>query len=146
MRKEKIDFLTATVFALSHLGTCRRAKVGALIVRDGRIIATGYNGSPPGQLHCLDVGCDMQDGHCVRTTHAEANAICFAAREGVSTQDADMWVYGWDGGICHRCYKLALSAGIREVIICKKDGTKEIMEKDGTRLHVKLNGVMEKIA
>lgn len=145
MREAKIKFLTDTVIALSHLGSCRRAQVGALIVRNGRIVCTGYNGSPPGELHCTDVGCEMQDGHCIRTTHAEANAICFAAREGLSTKDADMWVYGWDGGICHRCRKLALSAGIREIIVVKQDGTKEIIEKDGTRILVKINGIMEKI-
>lgn len=121
-RVAKVKFLIDTVKALSELGTCNRAKVGCLIVRNFRIIATGYNGSPPGFPHCTDVGCDMEDGHCIRTTHAEANAICFAAREGRVTEGTEMWVYGWDGGICHRCQKLALSAGIVKIVIVMKDG------------------------
>jgi dCMP deaminase len=104
---------------MSHLGTCSRAKVGCLIVRDGRIIMTGYNGSPPGEPHCIDVGCQMVDGHCVRTTHAEANAIAFAAKEGISTRGAIIMVYGWvtggDLGICHACEKLAKAAGILKI-------------------------------
>jgi dCMP deaminase len=106
---------------MSYLGTCNRAKVGCLIVRDGRIISTGYNGSPPGEPHCLEVGCDMVNGHCVRTTHAEANAIAWAAKEGVSTKGATIYVYGWitggDLGICPACEKLAKSAGIEKTII-----------------------------
>lgn len=117
----KHETLREMVKAISKLGTCKRSKVGALIVRDGRIITTGYNGSPPGEPHCLDVGCDMVDGHCIRTTHAEANAIAFAARHGISTLGATIYVYGWitggNLGICHACNKLAKSAGIVETVI-----------------------------
>lgn len=109
----KHKILIQQLMAQSELGTCTRAKVGCLIVRDGRIIATGFNGSPPGEPHCIDVGCQMEDGHCVRTTHAETNAIAFAARYGPPVNGADLWVYGWHGGICHRCKKIAQSAGIR---------------------------------
>lgn len=117
----KIDVLHEMVKAVSKLGTCRRAKVGALIVRDGRIISTGYNGSPPGSPHCTEAGCEMSGGHCIRTTHAEANAIAFAARHGISTEGATIVVYGWitggDLGICPSCDKLAQSAGIVETVI-----------------------------
>lgn len=136
MRPEKNEFFIATVRALSLLGTCQRAKVGALIVRDGRIISTGYNGSPPDEPHCLDVGCDMVDGHCVRTTHAEANAICFAAKSGVATAHSTMWVYGWDGGICHRCYKLCLSAGIEDIMIVRHDGDVCRVSRDGGHMEL----------
>lgn len=54
--------------------TCPRLHVGAVLVVNNRILSTGYNGSLPGAPHCEDVGCDISDGHCVRTTHAEANA------------------------------------------------------------------------
>jgi dCMP deaminase len=116
-RLTRQEYLTEQVKLAARRGTCLRAQVGALLVRDGRIISTGYNGSPPGEPHCLDVGCQMEDGHCVRTTHAETNVIAFAARNGIPTDGCDMWVYGWDGGVCHRCKKVALSAGIRNIIV-----------------------------
>ena len=62
--------------------TCSRKHVGAVIVRDKTILSTGYNGSIKGLPHCDDAGCDMVDGHCVRTSHAEANAIVQAAKNG----------------------------------------------------------------
>ena len=63
--------------------TCPRKHVGAVIVRDRTILSTGYNGSIRGLPHCSDVGCLMEDGHCVATVHAEANAIIQAAKNGV---------------------------------------------------------------
>lgn len=117
----KMEVLREIVKAVSKLGTCKRSKVGAVIVRDGRIVSTGYNGSPPGEPHCLDVGCEMIDGHCARCVHAESNAIAFAARHGISTEGATIYVYGWitggDLGICHACSKLAKSAGIIRTVI-----------------------------
>jgi dCMP deaminase len=97
-------------------GTCLRAQVGCVIAIEGRVIATGYNGAPPGEPHCIDVGCQMEEGHCVRTIHAEANAICWAARRGVSVLGATLYTYGWSGGICHRCEKLAKSAGVIKIV------------------------------
>src|SRR5690348_17307641 len=82
-------------------GTCPRARVGCVIEKDGRTLSTGYNGSPPKEPHCDDVGCQMEDGHCIRTTHAEANAIAFAARYGIKLEGATLYVTGWEGGICH---------------------------------------------
>lgn len=55
--------------------TCPRASVGCVIVHDKRVVSTGYNGSLPGRPHCDDIGCLMHENHCVRTIHAEANAI-----------------------------------------------------------------------
>lgn len=90
--------------------TCRRAQVAALIVRDGRVVSMGYNGSPPGMPHCIDVGCEPEDG-CERTIHAEANAIAWAARAGVSTQGAAMYC---THGPCRQCAQLIVSCGIVE--------------------------------
>jgi deoxycytidylate deaminase len=101
---------------ISTRGTCCRAQVGCVIARHGRIIVTGYNGSPPGRPHCLDVGCEVFDNHCTRTTHAEANAIAFAARYGISVEGCTLYTYGWKKGICWTCRKLALSAGIVDIV------------------------------
>lgn len=97
-------------------GTCPRARVGAVLERGGRILATGYNGSLSGEVHCDDVGCKMEDGHCVRTIHAEANAIAFAAQYGISTLGATLYTTGWEGGCCPRCIKLARAAGIVRIV------------------------------
>ena len=74
--------------------TCLRRHVGAVIVRERRILSTGYNGSPPGQPHCYEVGCLMEDGRCIRTLHAEQNAIIQAALQW----RADLLVLGTRGG------------------------------------------------
>lgn len=63
---------------LASRSTCTRLSVGAVLVRDKRIIGSGYNGAVAGDEHCIDVGCYLRDGHCVRTIHAEMNALCSA--------------------------------------------------------------------
>lgn len=117
VRLSREEYLTEMVKLVAKRGSCNRAQVGCLIVRDGRVIVTGYNGSPPGEDHCCDVGCQMEEGHCIRTTHAEANAIAFAARYGIAIDGCEMVVYGWDSGVCHRCQKMAKSAGIAEITV-----------------------------
>ncbi|MBO7447657.1 dCMP deaminase family protein [bacterium] len=92
--------------------TCPRKSVGAVIVRDRRILSTGYNGSIKGMPHCTDVGCDMEDGHCVATVHAEANAIIQAARNGVCIDGADIYV---TASPCWNCFKLIANSGIKRI-------------------------------
>lgn len=103
--------------ALRQRSTCRRGKVGALLVRDRRIIATGYNGAPPGAPHCFELGCQVDENNheagCQRTVHAESNAVAFAARFGVSTLGATSYC---THGPCIGCAKLLISAGIELVV------------------------------
>ncbi len=77
---------------VAERSTCERATVGALLVVDHRIIATGYNGSITGDAHCDVAGHLMRDGHCIRTLHAEMNAILQCALNGVSTRGATVYV------------------------------------------------------
>ena len=132
---------------VSTRGTCDRKRVGAVLVKGKRIIATGYNGSIPGQPHCDDPetfhqcnkcgkkflepdphhnlpcmgygfaalhgGHDLEDGHCVRTIHAEENAIAQATRFGIATEDATLYCNTMP---CWKCFKDIVSAGIREVV------------------------------
>jgi dCMP deaminase len=93
--------------------TCDRKHVGAVIVREKMILATGYNGSLRGLEHCDDVGHLMQDGHCVRTVHAEANAIVQAARHGVRSEGAGIYV---TASPCFACFKLIANAGIERIV------------------------------
>ena len=92
--------------------TCPRKTVGAVIVRDKAVLATGYNGSLRGLPHCTDVGCLMENDHCVRTVHAEANAILQAARLGVRIEAADIYV---TASPCWNCFKLIANAGLRRI-------------------------------
>lgn len=92
--------------------TCARKHVGAVIVRDKCILATGYNGSIRGLPHCDDVGHMMEDGHCVRTVHAEANAIVQAARNGHRIDDASIYV---TASPCWSCFRLIANAGISRI-------------------------------
>ena len=68
---------------IANRSTCKRAKVGAILVKDNKVISTGYNGSVSGTEHCIDHECLVIEGHCVRTLHAEVNAILQGAERGV---------------------------------------------------------------
>lgn len=92
--------------------TCPRKHVGAVIVRDKTILSTGYNGSVRGAPHCTEAGCLMENNHCVRTVHAEANALVQAARHGVLLEGAQIYV---TASPCFNCFKLIANAGIRTV-------------------------------
>jgi dCMP deaminase len=93
--------------------TCERKHVGAVIVRDRSILATGYNGSIRGLPHCDEVGHLMENGHCVRTTHAEMNAIIQAAKNGTRIEGADLYV---TASPCWSCFKAIANAGVTRII------------------------------
>jgi len=92
--------------------TCDRKHVGAVIVRDRTILSTGYNGSIRGMPHCDDVGHLMENGHCVATVHAEANAMIQAAKNGVRLDGAELYT---TASPCWSCFKLIANAGIRTI-------------------------------
>ena len=89
--------------------TCPRKFVGAVIVGSRTILSTGYNGSIRGMPHCSDVGHMMEDGHCVRTIHAESNAIIQAARNGVRIDGGAIYV---TASPCWGCFKMIANAGM----------------------------------
>ena len=89
--------------------TCDRKHVGAVIVKDKNILATGYNGSISGMPHCDDAGHMMENDHCVATIHAEANAILQAAKHGIAIDGADIYV---TASPCWNCFQLIANAGI----------------------------------
>jgi len=93
--------------------TCPRASVGCVLVRDHRILTTGYNGAPRGVAHCSDVGCTVVDGHCLRAMHAEANAIVQGALHGVGLQGAIAYCTHQP---CVHCSKLLISAGVAKIV------------------------------
>ena len=106
------EFFATQSRVMALRSTCTRLSVGCVIVRDKRIIASGYNGSITGDAHCIDVGCKVVDGHCVRVLHAEQNALLQCARFGISTERADLYVTHMP---CLQCTKSIIQAGIARV-------------------------------
>ncbi len=96
--------------------TCSRKHVGAVIAREKVILSTGYNGSIRGLPHCDEVGHLMEDGHCVRTIHAEANAIIQAATHGTRLEGGDIYV---TASPCWNCFKMIANTGIRRVVFAE---------------------------
>lgn len=98
---------------VSTRATCDRKHVGAVLVRDRTILSTGYNGSIRGLPHCDDAGHLMEDGHCVATVHAEANAIIQAAKNGVAIEGATIYT---TASPCWPCFKLIANSGCTRVV------------------------------
>jgi dCMP deaminase len=109
---------------ITHLvakrSTCKRRQVGAILVKDKRILATGYNGAPPGLPHCMDIGCLREQEQIpsgerhelCRGLHAEQNTIIQAAYHGVSIKDSVLYCTNLP---CSICLKMIISAGISKI-------------------------------
>jgi len=98
---------------VSTRATCDRKHVGAVLVRDRTILSTGYNGSIRGLPHCDEVGHMMENGHCVATVHAEANAILQAAKNGVRIDGATLYT---TASPCWPCFKLVANSGCVRIV------------------------------
>jgi dCMP deaminase len=96
--------------------TCPRASVGAVLVKDNRILGTGYNGAPSRLPHCDEVGCAIVENHCIRTVHAEANAIL----QGMKLTDINGATLYCTHHPCVECCKLIINAGIKEIMFEKE--------------------------
>lgn len=122
MRPSKDRYFMDIAQAVAARATCQRRKVGAVLVRDGFITSTGYNGSPEGLEHCTDVGCEIIGGHCVRCVHAEANALIQSGVVGAETEGATMYT---TASPCRACMGLIINARIKRVVYAEpyKDST-----------------------
>ncbi|HET9959825.1 MAG TPA: dCMP deaminase family protein [Polyangiaceae bacterium] len=107
------EYFMAIAKVVATRSTCDRKHVGAVVVRERMILATGYNGSIRGLAHCDDAGHMMEGGHCVRTVHAEANAIVQAARNGIRLEGAAIYV---TASPCFGCFKLIANAGLSRIV------------------------------
>lgn len=99
--------------------TCPRLSVGAVLVKDRRIVSTGYNGSGSGQPHCIDKGCLVHDGHCRRPIHAEHNAIIQLAKVGNNDGAAYSTMY-LTHSPCLDCFKVMYQAGIKRIVYAEE--------------------------
>jgi dCMP deaminase len=116
------EYFLEIMHAVGARSTCDRGRSGCVIVKDKRIIATGYVGAPSGCAHCDESGHEMhtviqEDGtqskHCIRTTHAEQNAIATAAKFGISTDGATLYCKMTP---CYVCAKILINAGVSRVV------------------------------
>ena len=115
MNKERVSweqYFMNIAKEVATRSTCNRKHIGAVIVRDKNILATGYNGSIRGLAHCDDAGHEMENDHCVRTIHAEANAIVQSARNGVRIENSEIYV---TASPCYDCFKMIANAGITAI-------------------------------
>ena len=111
------DYFMAITKIVATRSTCDRLAAGAVLVKDNRIISTGYNGAPPGLPHCDEAGHLFEDGHCVRTIHGEHNALLQAAVFGASsTKGATMYT---KYSPCIHCAKYVVACGIKRVVMAK---------------------------
>ncbi|AAL81722.1 dCMP deaminase [Pyrococcus furiosus DSM 3638] len=113
IRPTKDEYFMLIAKLVSLRATCPRLRVGAVAVKDGYILATGYNGAPRSMDHCIDKGCILVNGHCHRAVHAEQNVIAMAARKGISLEGATLYVTHFP---CDTCFKLLINAGIKEIV------------------------------
>ncbi len=115
------EYFMRVAFLVSERSTCLRRRVGAVLVKDKQILATGYNGAPKGVAHCEDIGClrenlevpSGQRHEICRGLHAEQNVILQAASFGVSTKQSALYITNTP---CSICAKMIINAGIKEVI------------------------------
>jgi dCMP deaminase len=113
MRPGWDEYFMEVARTVATRATCPRASVGAVLVREHRILTTGYNGAPRGVAHCTDAGCMLVDGHCGRAVHAEANAIVQGALHGVGLSGATAYCTYQP---CINCSKLLISAGVKRIV------------------------------
>lgn len=147
------QYFLSLVEAVGSRGTCDRGRSGCVIAKEKRILSTGYVGSPVGTPHCDEMGHEMhtvkhEDGHesrhCIRTTHAEQNAIANAARFGVALDGATIYTHMTP---CYSCAKMIINAGIKRVV-CNLDyhagdRSKEIFKEAGIRYELVNNEMQE---
>src|SRR3954468_5170091 len=107
------EYFMGFAIAASRRGTCDRKYVGAVIVVDKQVVATGYNGSVRGMPHCDEAGHDMEDPHCVRTTPAEMTAVAPAAWRGGGIEGASIYT---TASPCWSCFRVLVNAGIRRFV------------------------------
>lgn len=147
------EYFLEVMKAVAKRATCDRGRSGCVVVKNKRILTTGYVGAPAGLPHCDEAGHQMksvthEDGavsqHCVRTSHAEENAIIQAARHGISLDGSTIYSKMVP---CYTCGKMIINAGVRRVV-CESDyhasrDTKEIFKQAGVELYIVNNKTEE---
>lgn len=147
------EYFMSIVDIVGTRGTCDRGRAGTIIVKDKRILTTGYVGAPENCASCDEIDHELntvihEDGektqHCMRTTHSEQNAICQAARMGISIYGSTLYTRMTP---CYACAKMIINCGIKRVV-CKNDyhtgeRSKEIFKEAGIEYELLNNEVVK---
>ena len=145
------EYFMEIMNSIAKRATCDRGRSGCVITHNKRIVATGYVGSPAGTKHCDEVGHEMismhnngvESKHCIRTAHAEQNAIVHAARVGAALEGSTLYC---NMTPCYACAKMIINAGIVRVVACKDyhagARSKEIFKEAGVTFEL-LNSTVE---
>ena len=141
------EYFLDLVDQVATRATCDRGRSGCVVVKNKRIVATGYVGSPPGLAHCDEAGHELkkvldEDGtirtHCVRTIHAEQNAICQAAKYGITLEGTTLYCTMEP---CRVCAMLVVSVGISRVVAKRRyhaaADTRKLFAEAGVELAVR---------
>jgi len=139
------DYFMQLAEHVASRSTCLRRKVGAVLVRDKRILATGYNGAPSGMKHCLEIGCLRDElkipsgtkHEICRAIHAEQNAVIQCALHGVSSQESVLYITHQP---CAICTKILINAGVKRIVYRQPYPDKfsqELLRKAGVKLEKK---------
>ncbi|MEE8413757.1 MAG: cytidine/deoxycytidylate deaminase family protein [Dehalococcoidales bacterium] len=147
------DYFLELADAASKRATCGRGRSGCVIVRDKQVLVTGYVGSPTGLPHCDDVGhliksITDENGetseHCLRTVHSEQNAICQAAKRGISIEGATLYTRMTP---CRTCAMLLINCGIERVVCERKyhqgQESESMLADVGVKLEYKYSGTQQ---
>lgn len=145
------EYFLEIMDSVAKRATCDRGKSGTVIVKDKQILVSGYVGSPVGMPHCDDIGHQIkkmihEDGtiteHCVRTVHAEQNAICQAAKRGVSLDGATVYCRMTP---CRVCAMLLINSGIKRVVAQNKYHAGQESEKMFKKAKIKLEFISSEV-
>lgn len=147
------EYFIEIAHTVSKRATCDRGRSGCVIARDRQLLVSGYVGSPVGLPHCDEVGHQMKKmiheddtvtQHCVRTVHAEQNAICQAAKLGISLQGATLYCRMTP---CRTCAMLIINCGILRVVCEKKyhngSESEEMFKTAGVKLEYVSNDILK---
>jgi len=126
-RMDRITYYLKIADLAAERSTCH-IKAGCVITRNNRITAIGYNGAPPGQDHCLDKGCLLYKGHCIRTVHCEINCLTYMEPK----RPGDVLICYLTMEPCINCYKALVAAGVGTIYCSRsyKDEARELLEKE----------------
>ena len=113
MRMQRETYFMKIAELTAERGTCNKLKVGAVLTKNNRVIALGYNGAPSGFGHCEEIGCLEIDNHCKRALHAEGNLVTFCARQGIRTKGSALYSTHRP---CSDCLKLLIAARVTQVL------------------------------
>ncbi len=134
------EYFMSICEAVSTRATCNRKHVGSIIVKNNRVISTGYNGALAGTPSCDDAGHIIENSHCIKVSHSEANAVYYAARYGVALEGSTIYINTYP---CWECFKAIASVGIERIVYKDEYRNNPLVEEHAKLLGIKIEKFSE---